>query len=50
MLILVRCACLIAVAMTLGSCASSSRPNRPRVYRGGLYYGDAVHSRDLKNQ
>ena len=29
------------------SCASSREAKRPTVYRGGQYYGDALHAKDL---
>lgn len=28
-------------------CASSHEVKRPTVYRGGQYYGDAIHAEDL---
>ncbi len=41
--------CAFIAMMALASC-SSTEHNRPTVYRGGQYYGDAVHSTDLNQQ
>jgi hypothetical protein len=47
--IILRSICAISVMLTLASCASSSSSadkNRPHIYRGGQYYGDAWHAGD----
>jgi hypothetical protein len=33
--------------LLLAGCSSKSEPQRPGVYRGGAYYGDAIHSEDV---
>jgi hypothetical protein len=50
---LFRSICAIAVWAALAACASSptaTDKNRPKVYRGGLYYGDAWHAETAKSQ
>jgi hypothetical protein len=42
--------CLLLAAAMCAGCASHSEAKRPTVYRGGQYYGDAVHSYDLASQ
>lgn len=44
--------CLVTAAVICTGCASSrtAEAKRPSVYRGGQYYGDAVHSYDLASQ
>jgi len=44
--------CLLVAAVICTGCASSrtAEAKRPSVYRGGQYYGDAVHSYDLASQ
>jgi hypothetical protein len=50
--ILFRSLCAILVLATLAGCASSSSAdkNRPSVYEGGQYYGDAWHAGDTNTQ
>jgi len=42
--------CLLLAAALCTGCASRSEAKRPIVYRGGQYYGDAVHSHELASQ
>ena len=42
--------CLFAFAVLIAGCAESVGTNRPSAYRGGQYYGDAVHARDLEGR
>ena len=41
--------CLFALSVLAGGCADAAG-NRPSVYRGGQYYGDAVHAGDFKGR
>ena len=43
--------CLLVAAVICTGCTSrTAEVKRPSVYRGGQYYGDAVHSYDLASQ
>lgn len=42
--------CLLLAAAICAGCASRPEAKRPTVYRGGQYYGDAVHSHELASQ
>jgi hypothetical protein len=51
--ILFRSLCAILLIVALEGCASSSSSadkNRPYIYRGGQYYGDAWHAGDTDTQ
>jgi hypothetical protein len=52
MLIFFRSICAILVMATVAGCASSSSAdkNRPSVYQGGEYYGDAWHASDADSR
>jgi uncharacterized lipoprotein len=41
--------CLLTIGLCAG-CSSQQNENRPDIYRGGQYYGDAVRAKDLKNK
>jgi hypothetical protein len=34
---------LAGATLLFAACSSSDGPAHPRIYRGGQYYGDAVH-------
>jgi len=40
--------CLLFAIVLCASCSSSREARRPEVYRGGQYYGDALHANDFK--
>ena len=42
--------CLLLAAALCAGCASQSETKRPTVYRGGQFYGHALHSQDLASQ
>jgi hypothetical protein len=44
MRIFVRCLVLLGCLAALAGCSQYSERNRPNVYRGGQYDGDAVHA------
>ena len=50
MQILLRFFCVVAAMTMCVGCSGHSRDQRPEVYRGGQYYGDALHAKDLKKQ
>jgi hypothetical protein len=35
--------CIVAGILLLAGCSNSADSDRPSVYEGGAYYGDAVH-------
>lgn len=47
MRIVLRTLCFLLTLAIGTGCSATSEPKRPHVYRGGQYYGDAIHGRDL---
>ena len=41
---------MLACIVLLAGCSGARESAAPSVYRGGQYYGDAVHAQDLKQR
>lgn len=40
--------CALSCLLLFGGCARSPQSDHPSIYRGGVYYGDAVHEKNIR--